>query len=111
MAFILGNLEFMVALLGLRQASTLCQRGHTPLSDDVVLPVPGADLNTGNTHGIARAPAPLGAGMAQGGQDGLPCLDIFPSNPNQTQNFSGNFHFRPEKYWSTNFRSEFFWIF
>ena len=57
----------MVALLGLRQASAPARLRHPPLSDDAVLPVPGSDLNTGNTHGIARAPAPLGAGMAQRG--------------------------------------------
>jgi len=28
-----------------------------------------------------------------------------------SQNFSGNFHFRPEKSGHTNFRPEFFWIF
>jgi len=34
--------------------------GHPPLSDSVVLPVPEAGLNAGNTGTIANAPAPHG---------------------------------------------------
>ena len=33
---------------------------HPPLSDSSVVPIPGADLNAGNTHRIARAVSPLG---------------------------------------------------
>jgi hypothetical protein len=51
-----------------RGTAALCQRGHPPLSDSAVLPVPGAGLNAGNTHGIARAVSPpWGKGWREGG--------------------------------------------
>jgi hypothetical protein len=51
---------------GLRQASAPAARA-SPHCDSSVLPVPGAVLNAGKSECIVRAPAPLGAGMAQGG--------------------------------------------
>jgi hypothetical protein len=42
--------------------------GHPPLSDSAALPVFRTVPGTGNTHGIARAPAPLGGqGWRKGG--------------------------------------------
>jgi len=93
MAFILGNLEFMVALLGLRQASAPARLRHPPLSDDAVLPVPGADLNTGNTHGIARAPTPLGQGRRKGGARRITLSGHFPVQHQSDPKFFRQFSF------------------
>jgi len=40
--------------------------GHPPLSDDAVLPVPGADLNAGNTSLSLAPPPPWGQGWRKG---------------------------------------------
>jgi hypothetical protein len=100
--------------------------GHPPLSDSVVLPVPGTGLNAGNTHGIARAPAPLGAGMARRGAAGYRKTRQFvpgpvdPASPfvylpkffRQFWFLSGTFlelsHFKPKKIRPENFRAKIF---
>ena len=89
----------------------------SPGCDSVVLPVPGAAPNAGNTHGIARALAPHGAGMAQGRlkiQNILQCgiaLNFSRMKSVLFPKFSGILVFLSEKSGRTNFRSKLFWIF
>jgi hypothetical protein len=54
------------ALLGLRQASALCQRGHPPASDASVLPA--LRQRPVQVEASKYAPAPLGAGLVEGGR-------------------------------------------
>ena len=86
----------------------------SPSCDSVVLPVQGAAPKAGNTCRIVCAPAPLGAGMAQGGLSDP--LKVMQPGLAQTRNavvpkFSGNLDFLPKKSGRTNFRPELFWIF
>jgi hypothetical protein len=70
--------------------------------------------NAGNTHGIARAPAPLGAGMAQGGLSDPSNYTVRPRIHLELgciQNFFSNLDFRPKKSGCTNFRPELFLVF
>ena len=86
---------------GLRQASAPAAWA-SPGSDASVLPVPGAARNAGNSHGIACAPAPSGAGMAQGGLSitgrSCPCLPhYFPAQCSSAPNFFRQFSFSSGK--------------
>ena len=52
---------------------------HPPFIDSSVLPVHGADLNTGKSEVSLAPPPPRGQGWRKGGRDKVNHLDIFPA--------------------------------